>query len=367
MQPLSGYNAMQSSMLQAPQQLQQQSGTAKNLFDDAAFEKAFDAAKEEIEKSDKKEKGKAARFGDGQPQQFHMSHACTEPGDVLGQYEFDQNVLENFDFDAFLADDKDDSQRWANNLQSEDQQQLLIFEEANRMRVQMAGLEHEFTEGKYSNIDSTVIDCQMRQRTLERLQDMVQGLRFQSFIDHHQPQLRLLVEQNAWLLERARQEQDLVHGALEAKNSGTQVTADTAIRSDYQYQSAGDLLGEQEQSGYHPLQDYQMQLRLLEEVNAKKRLMAHQGENTDLPRIGSDTIAADQKEQQGGLDADREADELSRTAGQLLDNLKDEQNQKFQKSNFLELMRQLRDKEVRVDGDKMVSVSPSPFSKTRDI
>ena len=56
---------------------------------------------------------------------------------------------------------------------------------------------------------------------------------------------------------------------------------------------------------------------------------------------------------------DSEADELARTAGQLLDNLKYEHSEKFQKSKFMELMRQLRDKEVRVEGDKMVDVSNS--------
>ena len=52
-----------------------------------------------------------------------------------------------------------------------------------------------------------------------------------------------------------------------------------------------------------------------------------------------------------------DADELSRTAGHLLDNLKNESSLKFQQSNFLALMRQFRDKEVRVEGDKIVNVS----------
>lgn len=66
------------------------------------------------------------------------------------------------------------------------------------------------------------------------------------------------------------------------------------------------------------------------------------------------TEVADEK-----TDVQREvdADELAKTAGQLLDSLKHEQSQKFQQSNFLALMRQLRDKEVRVEGDKMVDVN----------
>lgn len=49
-----------------------------------------------------------------------------------------------------------------------------------------------------------------------------------------------------------------------------------------------------------------------------------------------------------------EADELARTAGLLLEHVKHEQDPKFQKSAFLGLMKQLRDGEVIVDGNKMV-------------
>lgn len=49
-------------------------------------------------------------------------------------------------------------------------------------------------------------------------------------------------------------------------------------------------------------------------------------------------------------------DELSRTAGQLLESLASEQSQKFKESNFLKLMRQLRDKEVEVEGGELVWV-----------
>ena len=49
-----------------------------------------------------------------------------------------------------------------------------------------------------------------------------------------------------------------------------------------------------------------------------------------------------------------DSDELARTAGRLLDNLKHEQNPKFQQSQFMGLMRKLRDGEMIVDGNKMV-------------
>ena len=51
-----------------------------------------------------------------------------------------------------------------------------------------------------------------------------------------------------------------------------------------------------------------------------------------------------------------EADELARTAGALLENVKSETSKKFQESSFLSLMRQLRDREVTVEGDRFVDV-----------
>ncbi|KAK7687171.1 hypothetical protein QCA50_009675 [Cerrena zonata] len=49
-----------------------------------------------------------------------------------------------------------------------------------------------------------------------------------------------------------------------------------------------------------------------------------------------------------------EADELARTAGVLLETVKNEQNPKFKKSQFLGLMRQVRDREVVIEGSDMV-------------
>lgn len=74
-------------------------------------------------------------------------------------------------------------------------------------------------------------------------------------------------------------------------------------------------------------------------------------------RIGSDMILDESLQRQGESSEAREADELAKTAGQLLENVKHDQSTKFQESNFLSLMRQLRDKEVKVKGDTIVNVS----------
>lgn len=82
----------------------------------------------------------------------------------------------------------------------------------------------------------------------------------------------------------------------------------------------------------------------------------------DHSRIGSDEILDQaRKGEEEGKEGD-DAEELARTAGQLLENVKGDQSQKFQESHFLALMRQLRDKEVRVEGDKLVDVSFPSFT-----
>ena len=81
------------------------------------------------------------------------------------------------------------------------------------------------------------------------------------------------------------------------------------------------------------------------------------GDSIDY-RIGSDRIFDESQQRQQGIQSkDQETDELAKTAGQLLDNVKHDQSAKFQESSFLFLMRQLRDKEVQIEGNKFVDVS----------
>lgn len=87
--------------------------------------------------------------------------------------------------------------------------------------------------------------------------------------------------------------------------------------------------------------------------------LAHDMRPTEETRIGSDTIFEEGAQENQNHSHEDNADELARTAGQLLDNLKHDQSQKFQNSSFLSLMRQIRDREVHVEGDKLVDVSLS--------
>lgn len=73
--------------------------------------------------------------------------------------------------------------------------------------------------------------------------------------------------------------------------------------------------------------------------------------------IGSDRFSkttSQEKQEQFEID---ENDKLARAAGELLEKVADHQDRKFQDSNFLSFMRQLRDREVQVKGDMIVGVS----------
>ncbi|KAF3910333.1 hypothetical protein ABW21_db0208686 [Orbilia brochopaga] len=63
-----------------------------------------------------------------------------------------------------------------------------------------------------------------------------------------------------------------------------------------------------------------------------------------------------QEAAQDARDSEHDADELARTAGQLVDTLSQDTSRKFQDSQFVALMRKLRDKTVKVEDGKMVEV-----------
>ncbi|KAI4733472.1 hypothetical protein E4T50_15974 [Aureobasidium sp. EXF-12298] len=105
--------------------------------------------------------------------------------------------------------------------------------------------------------------------------------------------------------------------------------------------------------------------RSLEQEQARNPVMQSSGE---LPITTEDIIQSveedalqdvmdeeseQQRREQRELDRQND-DELAQTAANLLDRVSDNQTSKFKNSAFLGLMRQLADREVRVEGDKMV-------------
>ncbi|KAL3456803.1 hypothetical protein BJX64DRAFT_269985 [Aspergillus heterothallicus] len=89
---------------------------------------------------------------------------------------------------------------------------------------------------------------------------------------------------------------------------------------------------------------------LTEEVNSPQTV-------SDPVRIGSDIIPQSTEEDPQAMAND--ADELARTAGQLLNSVSHDTSQKFRESNFLALMRRIRDREVQVEGDEFRETAQS--------
>lgn len=75
---------------------------------------------------------------------------------------------------------------------------------------------------------------------------------------------------------------------------------------------------------------------------------------TDV-KLGSDAIDyVEQKDRTPDQDS-KDADDLARVAGVLLQNVSHEQNEKFQNSKFLDLMKKIRDREIEVRNDDFES------------
>lgn len=73
-------------------------------------------------------------------------------------------------------------------------------------------------------------------------------------------------------------------------------------------------------------------------------------------------LASQEPAQQDEQPKMNDEDEMAATAGRLLERVADNTSEKFQNSQFLSLMRRLRDREVRVEGDKMVETNTSQTS-----
>ncbi|KAJ5927771.1 hypothetical protein N7466_006727 [Penicillium verhagenii] len=74
-------------------------------------------------------------------------------------------------------------------------------------------------------------------------------------------------------------------------------------------------------------------------------------------QIGSDTIL--ESEQQDPQTQAHDADALAQAAGQIINSVSHDQSDKFQQSNFLALMRRIRDREVEVKGEDFCETAQS--------
>ncbi|KAK0128871.1 hypothetical protein ONS95_000819 [Cadophora gregata] len=87
-----------------------------------------------------------------------------------------------------------------------------------------------------------------------------------------------------------------------------------------------------------------------------ERLMEDSSDLLDQQRIGADTIHDPLDQTSEAREQQNNPDDLSKTAGQLLNSVQKDQSTKFQNSQFLQLMRLFRDKEATVEGDQVVAL-----------
>lgn len=94
---------------------------------------------------------------------------------------------------------------------------------------------------------------------------------------------------------------------------------------------------------------------LLVSFSASQWDAAFQSQDISPSTLNAEQAVRKQEEVTGVHSDPRQVDELARTAGRLMETVQHEENPKFKNSEFLGLMRQLRDGDVVVDGDKMVA------------
>ncbi|KAM0722876.1 hypothetical protein Q7P37_001074 [Cladosporium fusiforme] len=87
--------------------------------------------------------------------------------------------------------------------------------------------------------------------------------------------------------------------------------------------------------------------------------------DTDQHMLPEGMIREEQHETQESTRNDDDA--LAATAQELLEKVENNQSEKFRNSQFLGLMRKLRDREVKVEGDKMVETTTTASTSTADL
>ena len=160
----------------------------------------------------------------------------------------------------------------------------------------------------------------------------------------YEEQLRLLDMQNKKRLRMVREEQDAVFGPRSEQEMNTQSASE----------------GKQNN---RDADDYNIQLELLEQISKERIAMARQEQfggiesaetMQDPHQIREETVEEQKEVQERAKDDD---DALAATAQELLEKVEHNQSDKFRNSQFLGLMRKLRDREVKVEGDKMVETN----------
>ncbi|KAL4929600.1 protein pex20 [Aspergillus undulatus] len=145
---------------------------------------------------------------------------------------------------------------------------------------------------------------------------------------------------------------------MQAYNHAHEVTSNQATTNETFDESAFEAAFEQAKADMASHFETETKASDIEtKVQERMEEITAQPEAQETIRIGSDTIPEANKDDPQA--AVNDADELAKTAGQLLNSVSHETNQKFRESNFLALMRRIRDREVQVEGDEFRETAQS--------
>ena len=118
--------------------------------------------------------------------------------------------------------------------------------------------------------------------------------------------------------------------------------------------------------GASPMLSTPLQSRIQSSVSSpalwEKEFLAHHDAIQSRPAGQVPDNQTQQTQEKSQMRTD--ADELAKTAASLVDAVKEEQNPKFKNSEFMKLMRSLRDGEVVVDGDDLVQRNEAQSTTT---
>lgn len=313
-----------------------------------------------------------------QPVQSKGKQAVVEPQFDEAAFEaaFDQarNAIVAEESNETTVEDSEGSQS-ASQAPQDYFPQLMLLEKQNRERLEAARQERGLGDRTASDdVHQAMSENEAIAGNSEKPEPSQYAL--QDF----QMQLMLLEQQNKKRLEMARLEQGF---------------ADKTTSEDVHL---GMFDPEVPARYAEPME--QEQLDRLQEQNKTRTFATRVGENgdfayegasvvqegdaldsTDLDRYNFDSLLNDPvaeemlredqqvpDQQQDDIRAQNNDDALAATAEELLQKVSNNTTDKFRNSQFLGLMRRLRDREVKVEGDKMVEVEsttvrPSPLHK----
>ena len=323
-------------------------------FDDAAFERAFDQARDALA---------AEAVGSQEPNvEEELPYAS---GASTG----------NFDYGGYGTE----------SAQSDYYAQLDLLEQHNKRRLMQARGEQE-THNLDDLSPAEMMDQQVKVEQADGDRDYQAQLDSLEWQDqrsrqveaelaaknpYYQEQVEMLLRANAARVRLRRAEQDAM-GSVHDEAKAQLVERESAHLLEVERQNKARHL---EMAQTRPPQDtrnpnYDEQLRKIrlqmEERQAQAQIKQPYEEKFE-EKFESDPTAEEllranesTEDQQMRDPEEHDDDALAMTAQELLEKVDHNQTEKFRNSQFLALMRKLRDREVKVEGDKMVeTVRPS--------